>query len=68
MLPTTSEKYFGQAFFDSVVEWIKDNLDPDEVFSQRHLTEWIKDNLCPEEIFDDEVLAEWAIANGYKEA
>jgi hypothetical protein len=34
----------GEHFLDGVVEWIGDNLDPDDVFRGHKLDEWAYDN------------------------
>ena len=35
---------FGGIFLDTVVGWVADNLDPEDVFSESQLEEWAEDN------------------------
>ena len=39
MLPSISDK-FGREFFDQIIEWISENLDPEDVFNEDDLIEW----------------------------
>jgi len=66
-MATVNEKYFGEAIYGSALYWMRDNLEPIEVFDKSYLAEWIKDNMEPGEIFDDEVLVDWALDYGMKE-
>ncbi len=66
---------------DNAVDWIQDNLNPDDVFSQQSLLDWAGENLegvsetklvshvsstfNPEEVFDRHDLETWAEENGY---
>ena len=36
-----AEQRFGKAFFDSIIEWIAEELDIDEVFSKRKIERWL---------------------------
>jgi len=38
------DKKFGAEFLDQIVEWISDNLEPEDVFSAEQLQEWARDN------------------------
>ena len=50
---------------DDCIEWMRDYLDPDDVFSDDELREWAR--ACdPEAVFTEEQLAEWALAAGYE--
>ena len=35
---------FGGIFLDTVVGWVADNLDPEDVFTEKQLEEWAEDN------------------------
>ena len=35
---------FGQTFFDKVVEWVADNLDPNDVYDEEYLIDWAETN------------------------
>ncbi len=52
-------------FFDCVIDWIKDNLEPDDVFDDDELIEWTRKNASPDDVFDSDTLGEWAEDNGY---
>jgi len=52
------------------IEWISDNLGPDDVFEADDLNDWARENkgkldAGPEDLFDDTDLEEWAAGNGY---
>ena len=61
----------GQDHLENAIEWISDNLDPEEVFDRKDLEAWaldyVRDTLSPEDIFDTETLEEWALEHGFKE-
>ena len=37
------DKRFGGIFLDNIVEWVGDNFDPEEVFSEEQLELWAKE-------------------------
>lgn len=45
---------------DDAIEWVRTNMNPEEVFDKRELIEWAKTNMTPEEVFDKKQLQEWA--------
>jgi len=51
-MSTWEEREFGSIFYDQVVEWIKNNHDPDEIFDKEVLLKWIKEEYDPSEIYD----------------
>jgi hypothetical protein len=57
---------------DKAIEWIRDNLSPDEVFVEEHLTEWAMENLSNllsvDEVYAEPELVEWATENGFVRA
>lgn len=53
-------------FFDIVIEWIGNYLDPDDVFDRDDLCDWAHKNASPDDIFDEDVLGDWATDNGYR--
>jgi hypothetical protein len=57
---------------DDFVDWIRDNLEPEEVFSETRLESWAEtngrinvDNMDPEDVFGAIDLQDWAERNGY---
>ncbi len=53
---------------DIAIDWIVDNLPPDEVFDEDTLFEWCKSNANhAEDVCPDILLHEWAMDNGYVE-
>ena len=57
---------------DDLIDWIRDNLEPEEVFSEAQLESWAEtngrisvDNMDPEDVFGAIDLQDWAERNGY---
>ena len=40
---------FGAAFLDEIIEWVKNNLTPEEIYDKDVLEEWALDNGFVEE-------------------
>ena len=59
------ERDFGFVFFDDIVDWVGNNLDPSDVFDEKELNEWATDNNFVEDIYDEDYLIDWAETNGY---
>ena len=38
------ERDFGYTFFDRIVDWVADNLDPNDVFDEEYLIDWAETN------------------------
>lgn len=53
------------ALENSVIEWVKDNCDPDEVFDIKDLREFVEMDSLPSEVFSTGDLEEWATENGF---
>lgn len=53
------------AFFENAISWIKENLEPDEVFSNEKLSKHVRDNNHPQDVFSDEELESWAKNNDF---
>ena len=53
-------------FLDCVLDWIKENLDPDDVFDDDELIAWTRRNTRPDDVFDSDTLGNWAEENGYE--
>ena len=54
----------GTSLLESSIEWIRSNLNPDQVWSEKELINWAN-NYDPEGIFSDQQLSSWAESNGY---
>lgn len=66
-MPTaTQDKDFGSKFLDEIVDWIKDNLGPGDVFDDQNLRDYVAETALPGDVFPDTKLDEWAESNGYK--
>lgn len=57
-------RQFGADMLDSLVDWMRDNLSPSEVFNDDQLTAWAKERE-PEDVFSDKELEAWATENGF---
>lgn len=53
------------SFLGSVLDWIRDNLSPDEVFEGVELRKFVGNVAMPGEVFTEKELAQWAIDNGF---
>ena len=58
-------RWFGEHFFDDIVDYIASNLDVLDVFDRDRIKDCATSEFLPEEIFDAQVLSAWAEANGY---
>jgi len=59
-----AEDIFGDTL-EAVVDWIENNLRPDEVFTMPALTETIRFANDPDDVFTDAELSDWAKDNGF---
>ncbi len=50
---------------DTVVEWIKTNMTPGDVFEEDEIIDWCRANTAPDDVFSDRELSRWAENNGY---
>lgn len=50
---------------DLSIEWIKENLGPNDVFDQKTLEDWVQTYSTPGDTFTDDQLDDWAKENGY---
>ena len=50
---------------DAVIEWVKENYNPSDVFDERELKSHVRENWTPEQIYTEGELAEWARLNGW---
>lgn len=77
-LQSHGKEAFGRWFLDDILDWINDNLEPDQVWTEDELLDFIvlgpsgiyKELLAyiaekeePEGVFDRDRLAEWAEKN-----
>lgn len=56
------------SFLGSMLDWIRDNLNPDEVFDNAQLKKLVGNTCLPDEVFSEEDLKRWAIENGFTQA
>jgi len=40
----TYQYQFGNRFLDNIIDWIKNNLMPEDVFSKNALADWAREN------------------------
>lgn len=50
------------------IDWMRDNLNPNNIWDQQQLNTWVSENATPDEVFTDEELMQWAISKGYTPA
>jgi hypothetical protein len=45
-MPTTNkqDQEFGNVFLEKIINWISDNMEAEDIFSEDHLDRWAKDN------------------------
>lgn len=49
----------------TAIDWIRDNINPDEVFEMAALKSFVGNTCLPDEVFSDEELKKWAEAKGF---
>lgn len=59
------EVSFDNSALENAIDWIKNNMNPHEVFHTKDLFDWASGEDC-EAIFSKSVLEGWAEANGYQ--
>lgn len=62
------DEVVGSGLLESAIEWIGNNLEPDQVFSEKKLRDNVQGNNNPGDVFTDKELADWATSNGFVEA
>jgi hypothetical protein len=55
---------FSEDMMEAVMDWVRDNYSPDEVFDEDALTAWAEEQDLTE-MMDEDALMEWATENGY---
>ena len=54
---------------DEAIDWIRSNMEPEDVFEPETLLAWAKENApSPEEICSQRDLENWAEENGFTQA
>lgn len=74
MSSTTQDKSFKKAIGDELpqsllgtaVDWIRDNMNPDQVFDEARLNKFVGNTAKVDEVFDEDELHKWAEEHGYK--
>jgi hypothetical protein len=56
---------FPKSLLGSCIDWIRDSLNPDQVFEMAALKKFMSETVNCEEVFSNEELGKWAEANGY---
>lgn len=64
MKDSIDEIKMSSATLDTAIEWIQDNLNPDDVFSEKDILAYAQ-NFDPEAVFNESTLSAWAESNGY---
>lgn len=66
------QSVISQRLLEESIDWIKSNMEPEDVFDSSQLISWAKDWLPPSvepaAVFSEELLAEWAESNGWTKA
>jgi len=55
----------AQVDTDHIIQWVKDNLHPTDVFSDADLREAVRDDNDPEDVFPFSTLQDWALKAGF---
>jgi len=51
---------------EAAIQFVKDNFDPDDIFSEKVLLEHVARSKMPADVFTEKELSEWAEENGFK--
>lgn len=73
MSTVSQEKDFKKAIGEELpvsllgtaIDWIRDNMNPDEVFDMAALKSFVGNTCQPDEVFHDTELKKWAEGKGY---
>lgn len=55
---------FDQNLLETSIDWIADNMEPEDVFSKEQLINWAQQKKA-DDIFEVSELEEWALNNGF---
>lgn len=47
------------------IDWLRDNMNPDEIYDQQRLNQFVGNAALPDEVFSEPDLIKWAEENGY---
>lgn len=59
-----AQKVFNESLENSI-DWIQDNMQPNDVFEADELKTWVRENSQPGDVFREDELTAWAEANGF---
>jgi hypothetical protein len=59
------DEVVGSGLLENAIEWIGQNLEPEQVFDEAKLRSSVQSNSTPGDVFTEKELAEWAEQNGY---
>ena len=69
ILPDRQLVRFGEEILDVVMNFIRANLSPEDVFGEKeirdHAVMVVSENLYPDDVFDEAVLTGWAIDHDF---
>lgn len=49
----------------NILDYINDNLEVDDIFSEDQIKDYINSTFSPEEVYSEDRLIDWATENGY---
>lgn len=67
-MATPNERAFGEDMLDNILDWVANNMEPDEVYNpydENRLTTWAERWAENNGYVADSDLNEWALSNGY---
>lgn len=73
MSSADQDKSFKKAIGDELpnsmlgtaIDWIRDNMNPDEVFNMARIKSFVGNTCLPDDVFSDEELKKWSESKGY---
>lgn len=70
MTTVSQDRAFGDRFFEDIVNWIANNLRPEDIFEEDALVKWARNYLgdtdvTPDQVFSEYRLELWAKENGW---
>ena len=66
MLTNEDYRRFGNAFYDEIIDFIRDNVEPEDLYTTDQLCEWAKgDHATLEDMASLAELEKWALDNGF---
>ena len=62
MINLSVQKDFGVEFLDQFLDWVRENLGVEEVFSDNKITLYVQENLSVQDVFKDSDIIDYVVS------